>query len=84
MKRTKGEQAERLKALLAELKVSRRGAARILELDERTIYRYCAGRSPIPATVFMALESLKKISEAQWPHGTKAKRKKALRKNRTI
>jgi plasmid maintenance system antidote protein VapI len=76
MKKSKAEvatQSDRLKALLRELKLTRRGAARILEMNERTIRRYCAGSSSIPRAVFIALESLKKIARAEWPAGEKVR-----------
>lgn len=76
MKKSKAEassQSDRLKALLRELKLTRRGAARMLEMNERTIRRYCAGSSSIPRAVFIALESLRKVARAEWPPGEKVK-----------
>jgi plasmid maintenance system antidote protein VapI len=50
--------AERLRAKLAEAGLSQRGAARLLEIDERTMRRYCAGEYPVPKVVWLALERL--------------------------
>jgi hypothetical protein len=50
-------QANQLRALLAKLYLSQRGAAKLLDIDERTMRRYCAG-DRVPRVVFLALERL--------------------------
>lgn len=51
--------ATRLRATLIALGLSQRGAARLLGLDERTVRRWCAGDSPVPTVVWLALDALK-------------------------
>lgn len=46
---------EQLIATLARLGLSQSGAARVLEVDPRTVRRWVAGDGPIPKTVEMAL-----------------------------
>jgi hypothetical protein len=53
--------ADLIRAQLAALGLSQREAARKLEVDERTMRYYCAGREPVPATVFLALRQLEQI-----------------------
>jgi hypothetical protein len=43
--------ALQLKRLLKAALISQRGAAKALEIDERTMRRYVAGDAPIPKTV---------------------------------
>ena len=50
--------ADRLRATLAALGLSQRGAARDLGLDERTVRRYCAGELVVPRVVWLALAGL--------------------------
>lgn len=50
--------ADRVRDLLARAGVSQRGAARYLEIDQRTLRRYCAGDADVPQVVMMALEHL--------------------------
>jgi plasmid maintenance system antidote protein VapI len=47
--------AVQLQRLLDRAKLSQRGAAKALEINERTMRKYCAGDSPIPRTVELAL-----------------------------
>lgn len=44
--------------LLEAAGLSQRGAARELEIDERTMRRYCSGELPVPKPVALAVESL--------------------------
>lgn len=48
--------ANKLRDTLARLGLSQRGLARELEIDERTVRRWCAGDSDVPTVVWMALE----------------------------
>jgi plasmid maintenance system antidote protein VapI len=47
--------ALQLKRLLDSAGLSQRGAARELEINERTMRKYVSGESPIPKTVELAL-----------------------------
>jgi plasmid maintenance system antidote protein VapI len=47
--------ALQLQRLLDRAGLSQRGAAKALELNERTMRRYCAGDSAVPKTVELAL-----------------------------
>jgi transcriptional regulator with XRE-family HTH domain len=47
--------ADRLPALLARAGLSQRGAARLLNVDERTMRQWCAGQGTPPASVIRAL-----------------------------
>lgn len=49
----------RLRNLLADAGLSQRGAARALDLDERTMRRYCAGDTPVPKVVWLALDTVR-------------------------
>lgn len=51
--------ADRLRKELATLKLSQRAAARALDIDPRTVRRYCSGRYPVPRTVWLAIEALR-------------------------
>ena len=42
---------------LARARLTQRGAARALEINERTVRRYAAG-TPVPRVVWLALEKL--------------------------
>lgn len=55
--------ATQLRALLEGAGFSQRGAARHLDIDERTMRRYAAGELPVPKVVTMALQ--KKIEASQ-------------------
>lgn len=50
--------ATELQRLLERAGLSQRGAARELEINERTMRRYVAGESPVPRVVQLALERL--------------------------
>jgi len=52
--------ADKLRARLATLGLTQRGAARALNIDERTMRRYCAGTHPIPQVIWLALDGLGK------------------------
>lgn len=49
---------DQLRKLLDKADLSQRGAARELEIDERTMRRYCSGESPVPRTVEYSLRWL--------------------------
>ena len=49
--------ATTFRAALALAGLTQRGAARALEINERTVRRYCAGY-PVPRVVWLALERL--------------------------
>lgn len=50
--------ATQLRKLLEKAGLSQRGAARLLEIDERTMRYYAAGEYPIPKVVELALVCL--------------------------
>lgn len=52
------EETDKLRELLARLKLGQRKAAKLLEVDEREFRRMCAGTRSIPRTVMLALEHL--------------------------
>lgn len=56
--------ADRLREFLAEAKLSQRGAARAMGIDERTMRRYCAGELPVPKVVWLALETVRRNQES--------------------
>jgi hypothetical protein len=47
--------ALQLKRVLAKAALSQRGAAKLLEINERTMRRYVSGEQPIPRVVEYAL-----------------------------
>jgi DNA-binding transcriptional regulator YiaG len=47
--------ADRLRALLSRAALSQRAAARLLDVEERTMRQWCAGQGKPPASVFRAL-----------------------------
>lgn len=47
--------ADRLRAMLQRARLSQRAAARLLEIDERTMRQWCAGQGIPPESVFRAL-----------------------------
>lgn len=47
--------ALQLKRVLAKAALSQRGAAKLLEINERTMRRYISGEQPIPRVVEYAL-----------------------------
>ena len=50
--------AEGIRAQLEAAGLSQRSGARALDIDERTMRRYCAGDLPVPTAVTMALRLL--------------------------
>jgi transcriptional regulator with XRE-family HTH domain len=63
--------ADRLRALLTRAGLSQRAAARLLNVEERTMRQWCAGQGNAPASVFRALsprlthgESLRRMIES--------------------
>lgn len=52
------EHSDHIRALLAQLDISQRAAARELEIGERTMRTYCAAGTTVPRVVFLALERL--------------------------
>src|SRR5689334_11205949 len=48
-------EANRLRALLTRAGLSQRAAARLLNVEERTMRQWCAGQGKPPASVFRAL-----------------------------
>jgi hypothetical protein len=51
--------ADLIRAELAALGLSQREAARKLQIDERAMRYYCAGREPVPRAVMLALRQLR-------------------------
>ena len=49
---------EELRNLLKACSLSQRGAAAALDIDERTMRRYCAGDLPVPRAIEYALRWL--------------------------
>ena len=47
--------AGQLKKALAKANLSQRGAAKLLEINERTMRRYISGEQPVPRVVEYAL-----------------------------
>jgi plasmid maintenance system antidote protein VapI len=47
--------AGQLQRLLDRAGLSQRGAAKALEINERSMRRYCSGEQPVPKTVELAL-----------------------------
>jgi hypothetical protein len=58
-----GMNAEQLVSLLKKIGVSQRGAARLIDINERTMRKYVSGDAPIPRTVALALERLRMARE---------------------
>jgi transcriptional regulator with XRE-family HTH domain len=63
--------ADRLRALLERAGLSQRAAARLLNIEERTMRQWCAGQGKPPASVFRALsprlthtENLRRLIES--------------------
>jgi hypothetical protein len=50
--------ADKLRNALFELGLSQRGAARELDIHERTMRAYCAGRDTVPRVIWLALRAL--------------------------
>lgn len=51
------DDATRIRELLAKMEMSQRGAAAELQINERTMRDYCAGKK-VPRVVILALERL--------------------------
>lgn len=54
--------ADKIREAITRLGTTQRGLAAMLEVDERTMRRYCAGEYPVPAIVWLAIEALLKRS----------------------
>ena len=52
--------ATQLRERLNALRLTQTAAARMLGLTDRTLRRYCAGDSPVPKTVELALQAIQK------------------------
>lgn len=50
--------ADRVRMLIEKLGLSQRAAAEELDISDRTMRSYCAGRDPVPRMVLLALERL--------------------------
>lgn len=61
MMKKKMTDADRLRALLKSAGLSQRGAAKALEIDERTMRRYVGGDAKIPEVVWLAVERLRDL-----------------------
>jgi transcriptional regulator with XRE-family HTH domain len=48
--------ADRLRAVLKRAELSQRAAARLLDIEERTMRQWCAGQGKPPASVYRALD----------------------------
>jgi transcriptional regulator with XRE-family HTH domain len=57
-----------LRALLKAAGLSQRGAAKLLEIDERTMRRYCAGSQAVPKRVEYALMYVAQRIETREPN----------------
>lgn len=47
--------ADRIRQMLTQLGLSQRGAARILEVSERTMRYYCSGKHKVPRYIMLAI-----------------------------
>ncbi len=47
--------SKQLRAFLTKTGLTKRGAARLIEISARNMYRYTAGELPVPRTVELAL-----------------------------
>lgn len=54
---------DQLRKLLDKAGLSQRGAARQLEIDERTMRKYCAGDLPVPRVIEYSLRWLIVLAE---------------------
>jgi plasmid maintenance system antidote protein VapI len=61
--------ALQLQRLLDRAGLSQRGAANALEINERTMRKYCAGDSAIPKTVELAIRWLESQANTRDEHG---------------
>lgn len=70
--------ALQLQKLLDRSGMSQRGAAKALEINERSMRRYCSGEQPIPKTVELALLYLASRAKGKdWVVGAETERNKA-------
>lgn len=51
--------ADKLRSELTRLGRKQRELARELDIDDRTVRRWCAGDSPVPAVVWLALRGMR-------------------------
>jgi transcriptional regulator with XRE-family HTH domain len=58
---------ELIRALLADLGLSQREAARKLGVDERAMRYFCAGKEPVPPAVMLALQQLRAAASPEAP-----------------
>jgi plasmid maintenance system antidote protein VapI len=61
--------ALQLQRLLDRAGLSQRGAAKALEINERTMRKYCAGDSKIPKTVEYAIQWVCSTAAKESNHG---------------
>jgi predicted transcriptional regulator len=54
--------ADKVRAALTQLQLSQRGAAKLMGISERMMRYYCAGTTPVPRVIFLALERLADIA----------------------
>jgi plasmid maintenance system antidote protein VapI len=57
--------AAQLQKALDRVGLSQRGAAKALEINERSMRRYCSGEQPVPKTVELAVLYLAEHPEAR-------------------
>jgi hypothetical protein len=46
---------KQLRALLEKARLSQQGAAKVLDIDPRTMRRYIAGELPVPRAIYLAI-----------------------------
>lgn len=56
---------DRVRRLLDAAGLSQRAAAAELEINERTMRRYCSAGAPVPRVVVLALERLRDMRKAR-------------------
>lgn len=61
MRDQKGGSARQVRALIERAGLSQVGAARQLEIGDRTVRRYCAGED-VPKVIILALERLVQLN----------------------
>ena len=55
--------ADKIRDAITRLGTTQRGLARLLEVDERTVRRWCAGDVPVPAVVWLAIAHLERTAK---------------------
>lgn len=55
---------QQVRTMLAKLNLSQRAAARALEVNERTMRRWCAGPNKVPRRIILALHGLLDLQKA--------------------